>query len=216
MVESEQKGFTLIEIVLVMAISGMLFVIALAGQRDLRDRAQFDASINQIVSNISDARNEALANVNLDGTGDGSVNVAGCPSVPKVTVFAGTSWTADNNLPGTPLMMEYWKTDIVGSAGSNSCVFHKQSIGLPWASVSVTANTRVLFIRNDLGGLVVCKVSSTNNPGVDERSSFNARACTAPASAIVPGTPLRLFFNDGVGHQGEVDVDSSGLASRKS
>lgn len=216
MVKGGQKGFTLIEIVLVLAISGMLFVIAFAGQRELRDRAQFDASVNKIVSSIADARNEAIANVNLDGAGDGSTNVPGCPSTPIVTVFSGTSWTADNRLAGTPLDMEYWKTDIVGSAGSNSCKFQDQSIGMPWSSVTVTANTRVLFIRNDLGGLTVCKVNSSNNSQADERSSFNARACAAPATAIVAGTPLRLFFNDGVGHTAEVDVDSSGLASRKS
>ena len=68
----KQHGFTLIEVILVVAISGALLMIAFAGQGQLRAQAQFDAAVNKVVSTIPYAHNQANAGVNLTGNGNGS------------------------------------------------------------------------------------------------------------------------------------------------
>lgn len=91
--QNKSAGFTLIEIVLVMAISGMLFVIAFAGQRQLRDQARFNESVTNIIQQISYARNYSGSHVNEVGGGNSTVGV-----------IAGTGYELDNtHAPARPL-----------------------------------------------------------------------------------------------------------------
>jgi prepilin-type N-terminal cleavage/methylation domain-containing protein len=67
---NKQSGFTLIEIIIVMAISGGLFVIVFAGQQQLRDRSRFDAAINLLLQASEYTRNYAESGINETGHGD--------------------------------------------------------------------------------------------------------------------------------------------------
>jgi prepilin-type N-terminal cleavage/methylation domain-containing protein len=80
-------GFTLIELILVMAITSLLAVIAFMGQGQVQSRARFDGAINQTVQDINYARNYALSNVNENGSGNKLVGPTGGP-----TEFAGASF----------------------------------------------------------------------------------------------------------------------------
>ncbi len=65
----QNQGFTLIELIVVMAISSLLLLIAISGQSQLRARARFDESINQLMASIDYTRNFATANVSENSTG---------------------------------------------------------------------------------------------------------------------------------------------------
>jgi prepilin-type N-terminal cleavage/methylation domain-containing protein len=212
MSNTNQRGFTLVEVIIVMAISSALVVIAFVGQRSLRAQAQFDAAVDKIVATVADARNQALAGVNIVGSGDGTNGCAGGGA--GAYVFAGVAWTADNALPGSPIKFDYYKGLPGSGAANGGCIFQTETINLP-STVQVNAANppptrggRVLFVRNGTGSLAVCAVS---NLTVDVRASFRDGACTAPA---VAGT-LTLNLRDTDGHTSQVIIDQSGLAKRQ-
>src|SRR6266568_2530142 len=108
-----QAGFTLIEVIIVMAISSLVIVIAFIGQRGVRSRAEFDAAVNKLVATIADARNEATSGVNVVGSGDGTMKCPGGPN-PGTTAdarytFAGTAWSADNSMTGKIIKLDYYE-----------------------------------------------------------------------------------------------------------
>ena len=196
-----QSGFSLTELVIVMAITSMLAVIAFAGQRSLRSRAQFDAAVDKIVSTVADAHSQAVAGVNIVGAGDGSSSCLGGPAGQYV--FAGVAWTADNTLPGGPIKFDYYKA----IPGAFACVFQTQAVSLPSAvavSVGVQPGARVLMVRNDSGGLAVCPW--TNLAAGTELATFQAGACATGS--------VTFRFSDADGHVSQVLVDQSGLARR--
>ena len=79
-------GFTLVETVVVMAVLGLLFVIVFVGSTELQDRARFDTSIDQVIQDISYARNFATTQVNELGPGNSTNGV-----------IAGSGIELDNN-----------------------------------------------------------------------------------------------------------------------
>lgn len=67
---NSQSGFTLIEVMLVTAVSGLLIVIAIVGQHQLQAKARFDAQVNQTIQDIDYARDFATSNINDTGPGN--------------------------------------------------------------------------------------------------------------------------------------------------
>ncbi len=227
MARQTQAGFTLIEIMLVMAISGMLLVIAFAGQRGIRSRTQFDAAVNKVVSIIANARGEATAGVNVAGSGDGTDKCSGGTNAGDRAgeryVFAGTSLTA-NALSPQPLKMDYYKA----KSGDTACRFiMDQAIDLhgdlsisanfvdyttspPTVGASIPGGVRVLYVRTDAGDLAVCSLTLTG----DEVPAFRDGRCALPAAPITGTASLRLTLSDADGHISHVDIAPSGLARR--
>jgi prepilin-type N-terminal cleavage/methylation domain-containing protein len=67
------KGFTLIEVVIVTAIIALLGAMALFGRGELKARYQFNAAIEQAKGTLLKVKNEANTTVN-DGGGSGGTN----------------------------------------------------------------------------------------------------------------------------------------------
>ena len=204
MAKLKQTGFTLIEVILVMAISSSLLLVAFVGQGQLRAQAQFDAAVNKLISSIADAHNEATSGVNVVGTGDGTT---ACPtSVGTDFVFAGVAWVATG--PGD-LRMDYYKAIPQSASSADSCIFTNQKISIPApilvniASAPSLQGGREIFVRKDNGGLDVCPIPNNTTNVAD---IFRAGACAE-------GT-LVLTITDGTGRKGQVTIDKSGLAQR--
>ena len=83
--KASHAGFTLIEILLVTAVSGLLITVAIVGQHQLNARARFDSAIDKTIQNINYARNYGMSNVNEQGPGN-------TPSIE----FAGESIEFEN------------------------------------------------------------------------------------------------------------------------
>ncbi len=197
-----------------MAISGSLVVIAFAGQRQLRSRAQFDAAVDKMVGSVADAHNQATAGVNVKGPGNGSVNCAGAASSGKY-IFAGTAWSGIDSAVGATFQIDYYAA-YRGTAppAATACIYDTQYVSLaPGVRVNASSPAtarigRTLFVRDDLGGINVCQVTSTTTVVA---TSFRAGACTAGA---VGNTAQTITLTDPDGHTSRVQVDPSGLAKR--
>ena len=212
MAKHAQAGFTLIEIIIVMAISSLLLMIAWLGQGSLRAQAEFDNAVNKIASSVNDARNQSIAGVNIVGEGNGD-DAAPCPGSSGKVMFAGTLWEANNSLPDSPFKRTYYKTD----AGAAACEFQSEAISAGFApdlritSVSVPGKTAtsgsVAFVRTPTGGLVVCPM--TDPPATPIKDVFAPGNCPAGT-----GYPFAIEFTDDRGHKSRLEVDQSGLAKR--
>jgi prepilin-type N-terminal cleavage/methylation domain-containing protein len=212
-----EAGYTLVELMLVMAITGLLAVIAIVGQAQARRRAVFDEAVHKAVESMADARNEATAGINIVGNGEGT---APCPGGPNVGpnagpddpyVLAGTSWTADNSAVGNIIKIDYYKTLPGGAA----CIFDTKPVGMPpGLQVNVTSQPsqigRVLFVRTANGSLAVCAVTSL---ATNVLPSFQNGGCGA--GTFIPAAPTPFFtFRDDEGRTSKVEVEQSGLARR--
>lgn len=212
------SGFTLVELTLVMAITGALAVIALVGQRALNEQQRFDAKINGALQAMNYARNYATSNVNE--AGDGTSTTA---------VFVGTTIEFDNDhdpadglVEMEPVYGAYNGIDDPDpstyasippgdasacnryhSADSDECFekFFNDTTGLQVATVGVNS-VYVAFI-NTRHGLEVChQVSST---GVSLQN-----ACTR-----LSGVPFQIDLTDSNGHHATIEVNpNSGIVRR--
>jgi prepilin-type N-terminal cleavage/methylation domain-containing protein len=216
-----ESGFTLIELIVVMAISASLVSIAFIGQRSLRSQAQFDSAVEKVVSSVSSAQTQAVAGVNILGAGDG-LAAGNCPTGPPPStanpvVFAGTSWTADDQTGTVVFTIDSYKAipGLLPFQPSASCVFYSQAIALPtgvqisapFASVGNVSG--MLFVRTNSGSLDVCPAAPKPNANAFEnnaRQSFENATC-------VNGT-LSLTLKDLDGHTSDIRIDASGLARR--
>ncbi|HEX3082446.1 MAG TPA: type II secretion system protein [Candidatus Saccharimonadia bacterium] len=210
MAVNKQAGFTLVELVLVLAISGSLLVMAFIGQRGLRSRAQFDADVNKLVSSIADAHNQSTAAVNIDGPGDGTQNCATTVVANANYVFAGVAWSGLDNAAGSTFSMTFYAADR--TAGT-ACVFDTRTIAVQSDKIRVnpapgTGVAKSLFVRDDSGGLNVCAVTAA---ATNVLTSFQAGGC---AGGAVANTALVINLSDADGHTSQIQVDPSGLAKR--
>jgi prepilin-type N-terminal cleavage/methylation domain-containing protein len=67
---NRQGGFTLIEIMLAMAVSAGLLSIVFVGQRQIREQAQFSDSVERQVATLVSVKNEANNTLNALGAGN--------------------------------------------------------------------------------------------------------------------------------------------------
>ncbi len=74
-------GFTLIELILVLAISSLLAVILLNNYTSTRRRAQFTDAIERVVTQLEQAKNEANTTVNSESSGTNSSRLVFAKSV---------------------------------------------------------------------------------------------------------------------------------------
>ena len=201
----KNKGFTLIEIILVIAITSSLVLVAFVGQGRLRGQAQFDAAVNKVIATIADAHNEASAAVNFNGAGNGISDCNNGGSVSSEYVFGGVAWVA---APDGTYRMDFYKV-VPQASASYGCIFNKVTISMP-APIMVNASNpggtqgaKELFIRsNDV--LNICPVTDNT---VDVEALFRAGNC--------PEGTLTLDITDEQGRHGQVVIDKSGLAQRK-
>jgi prepilin-type N-terminal cleavage/methylation domain-containing protein len=215
-----ESGFTLVELIIVMAISGSLLSIAFVGQRALRSRAQFDATVEKVVSTVSSARTQAVAGVNISSTATVGTGVDKCVggqplSTVNPVVFAGTSWTIDSTGSNTVFTIDSYKARPGLASPADACVFDTEAIGLPTdvqlsaPAANVGKISGMLFVRTNTGGLEVCPAAARGSSNAYEnnvRNFFQNATCANGA--------LSLTLKDLDGHTADIRIDTSGLAQR--
>lgn len=211
MVRSGQKGFSLIELMFVMAITSLMLVSVIAGQRALRSRAQFDAAVNRVVASATQARSQANSAVNISSSTTNGTGIDKCPgpAAPAASgnppfnqyTYVGTEWIARSTTTPT-VTINSWK----GLPGSAACVFSSENIVMPskiWVTSPAPNGGRALFIRDDSGVMHTCTVANVS-------SAVDSFFAGAPCS----NTPLTFVLTDEEGHTANLEVDETGIARR--
>ena len=215
--KNKQAGFTLVEIIIVLAITSSMLVIALAGQRQLRSSATFTAAVDKIIASIADARNQALSGVNATpGAGVGTIPASCVDSngraVPLAgtAYFAGTRWST-SALTTTQAIDTWLNTNNNGAAGACINATQRQIVGVPVAltvrqSTSATVGAQIVFLRR-AGDIAVCTIPTTV---VDPSADYANETCAAGQNG-----PMTLRVTDTDGNTALIKIDpATGLASR--
>jgi prepilin-type N-terminal cleavage/methylation domain-containing protein len=143
-----KNGFTLIELILVMAITSLLAVIAFKGQGAVQGRARFDAAITQTVQDINYTRNYALSNVNEAGQGNKLVGPTGGP-----TEFVGASMVFNPAQPNGDLTLydAVFELDNAGGGFNTYSDNPYGSMGNPGQAVDGAATENIFTTLSTAG-----------------------------------------------------------------
>ena len=88
-----QSGFTIIELMMVVAITSLMFTVAIFGQGAVRGRAQFTDAIESLETELEGAKTEAASGVNVTDYSGGLNNGGSTPN----TVLFGAMVVFDPN-----------------------------------------------------------------------------------------------------------------------
>ncbi|NOU01577.1 MAG: prepilin-type N-terminal cleavage/methylation domain-containing protein [Gallionella sp.] len=135
-----QKGFTLIELMIVVAIIGILAAVAIPAYKDYTKRARFAE-----VLSLSDTFKQAVAvcitdNVANPNTATGCSNGAlGVPAAPAATTNVATLTTTDGVITGTATALADGATSVLTPTANGTNITWVQSgtcVGLGWCKAN--------------------------------------------------------------------------------
>lgn len=183
MVLRKQTGFGIIEVMIVLAVSGLLATLGFSGQREVRARAQFTSGLESVSTKLVGLRNQVYSTVsNGPGTAvSGKVvyGVMACftPNSGNYTVY---NLTQNIDTADTPA--------INGSGSTNI---------IPWGVTSTGSSDykAVIFARDQNSG----RLQTFTWSGTDSD-------CQGALNSL-PTSSIDLDFKDSSNHEGKVQVD---------
>jgi prepilin-type N-terminal cleavage/methylation domain-containing protein len=189
MARRDQAGFTLIELIIVMAISSLLGAAVLSGFSVLRSQAQFSDAIERLKETVLIKRTEALSTIKLSG-GDDAANITfgrlltftpGSSSVTVQTLYTANNEAPAANQPVYTLPSEDGDTTIA------------------WGVRYSDASTRqVAFVRSSVDGALQTAVSP---PGGWAGPTYRY------GDFAPNGAAANLNFTDSFGRQAYLTID---------
>ena len=189
MANRKQAGFTLIEVMFVIAIAGALAAIVLVGFSSLRRDAQFSGAIDKLRETVVAQRTEALTTVKSGGGTNASTITFGrlltfTPGSDQVRVQTLT--TANNSSP---------------SAGQpvNVLTSETTTVSVPWGvRYAGTTVANVAFVRSAIDGSLQTAINPTGSWG----SAPYSYGFFAPG-----GSAQELMFQDVNGRRAYIGID---------
>lgn len=115
---TKETGITIIEVLLVVVIGSALFLISLAALRTLRQHADIDSAIHQLIATVQLAHNKTLASQNESNYGIHFEN-------GQYILFKGSTYNAsasDNEVHDLPSQLELYN---IGVGGGSDVVFDR-------------------------------------------------------------------------------------------
>lgn len=192
----DQTGFTLIEIIIAMAIASALGSIVFTGQQAIRGQAQFSDGVERMKNNLTGIMNEANTTVITKAGGGAGRNLTGEQAVGKLVMFqAGSStmrvWTlvADANFLTLRTEDEY-------------------TIQTPW-NVRVDglgSDQYIAFLRDPGDGLLQIYAPPSGRFDATRPSSYSPAAAQATAT---------ISLTDDDGHYGSIIVEAARNSIRR-
>lgn len=186
-----ERGVTLVEMVLALAIAGLLAATILFGRDSLRNRQEFSQGVDEMVNTIADARNQATATVGQNGSNPG----------------AGTGAGADEVTYGKLMKIDTTGKATISTEVINDSTFivkqvtDSYSVQIPWGVAPTT--TQYLLFALQHGGAVATFCSTTAGPGMGSFKSGTMTLGPCPAFVVSHG-----------GQTAHITVDQYGNVSR--
>ncbi len=151
----DRRGFSLIEIAIVIAIIGIISIVAISNLFSRRSRVDLDNSTRQIVTLLRDAQSRSINqedNVVWGVHFDNTTTTSGFYSLFK-TSYSATNTVARYNLPN----LVQFATSSIASGGTLDITFTNIS-GVPSTSTSITVQ---LVVNIGAGGVTEVATSTT-------------------------------------------------------
>ncbi len=205
-----EKGVSLVETIIALAIAGILAAVVIFGRDSTRARMQFGQSMDQWVLSLSQAASESSATVgNTDvASSTAGANAGGNHIFGKYVTLRNN----DNNMTvdtvlSTTSVSGGLETEVITAIGNSPTAGSADtySVKLPWGvKPSLAATTYVLFLQSSVGAVPQVFVSTTAI-GVG----------TAQTSLGTPlGPDANINMTDGV-NNGRITIDASGNVTWK-
>jgi prepilin-type N-terminal cleavage/methylation domain-containing protein len=153
---SNQAGFTLIEVTIVMAIAALLAVGILFSQSQFRQRLAFSAAVESVRTRLRQIQTEAIASVNVSGSGSGGlsnqrifgklVEFKNGSNTVTTSTLLGDDADLSNGFPyAKPLVQDagsvstFTMNDGIKYAGTDQAIIFTRSPDFMYAVVGYTA-----------------------------------------------------------------------------
>lgn len=209
---NKNAGFTLIEVILVTAVSGLLLIIAFVGQHQLQAKARFDAGIDKIMQHIDYTRSYALSNVDESGNGNNpNIEYAGAAiefehqnlGLYQLTEIEPIYAAPDPSGNPDPATLGNWPYGLPNPSPECPAANHPEGnwecyekfVGLP-DDIDITgANDAEIYFIKTGHGLQVCH-------------DVNAGSNTIPQACTINGqNSFTIQFKDSEGFTAKISVD---------
>lgn len=206
-------GFSVVEIIMVLAITSLLFLIAFSGQAEIRSRARFTDAIDQTVAAITKAQNEANSSLTLNQAADRGT---GAGAIDK-TIFFGMLARISNGesqITVTPMTMPEEPVLCFGGCSVEIRDDLQYSFEIPW-QVSLDSPACVIprwvaFTRHPSNGQNFTYTAPPTCTNVD-LTRYNSYS----ASLRSPANVLNLQFRDDRNHLACISIDPPNGLVRK-
>ena len=198
MLKSE-RGVTIIEMVLALAIAGLLAATITFGRDNLRAQQQFSQGVDQMVNAITDVRNQASTTVGRTNAAGGSDSTQVAYAKVMQIGINGTIKVSTETINSNPGQAN--DETLVVQAGLNS-----YNVQIPWSVHPILANNLLFGLQS--GGMTLAYHSTGVGAGAIPGPFQTKNGSMAPA-------PVTFQVTDNRGNIAHITVDQSGNASRK-
>jgi prepilin-type N-terminal cleavage/methylation domain-containing protein len=204
MVTKQSYGFTLIELTIVLALTGGLMVIALTGQATVRNTAKFKDAVERVTTGLNVVRNQALTSRIDDITATGA-DTTKITYGKQVTILSNSSTFTVTDIIGT-------NPDQISLVGSQALSLGASyNLDIPWGTTYTGPDLKFVFHRLLNGAelhlyhIVPANTDITNSgyafdesPELDPTIVIplrdpNGRSATITLDGLHSGTVTRVF-----------------------
>lgn len=225
MLKRNHAGFTLIEVIISLAIAATLIPIVIAGQRQIRERAQFLDSIERVDQAIRNVKNEANTTVNTSGNGTNTNSLV----VGKMMQFQLNSSTI--NVWTIRCLVTAPQSGQIGCDQPEVYSFDTTfpstpaySISIPWNAKFVdplnetSGNGRyVIFLKNsvngDLSGYISSNTWSTGAcGGLNILNPSNFKNTGTPCSWTGPSAAETMHYTNASSFTADIHFDPASMS----
>ena len=195
-----ESGFTLIEIVIVTAITAALTLIAFRGFGTLRETTQFHDGVEQTKESVLEQRSQALASINTNAGGGQNLATINVGQLLRFNVGSGT-------IPLQTILTTNPTTDPTLNPALTLTTSDPTSFGLIWGLTYVGYGTNGGVMHAGTYFVDFSRSRINAAPQVEAGTSAPTRNdnLVPPAGA---GT-VQLYFKDAVGRSADVDINLS-------
>lgn len=208
---TKQRGVTLVEVMLTLAISALLISTILAGRNSIRSQAQFSDGMERIKETILSVKSEANTSNNTNPGAKGTAQI-GSGASRYLNIGRSIRFTPNSSNVDSIALLCYAATDLTCTDQVNPDSATAKKISLPWGITykdyvadGVTGSTiTIIFARDDKTGEFAGYWYAGTIANRDSKNTILAKS-----------TPVTLNFESPDGRKATITVNpATGTVTR--